>query len=329
MIRTPTVVLFSQLNDIHSDRLCSELSELGAVPFRLDAENILNAETVFEDNHYSISYDGRTASQKNVTSAFVRRRPLPKDFGTENVGSSASVAQYIALQKEALFQDAFFAFQRSSRFYNEFGPASAMMGKGIQYKLAYHLGFKIPATQMGGTNQQVASFIRECWRRGKDACSKPLSPAYLDEGDGLLTRYTEKIDRAINLDEEDFQACPLIIQEYIEKAYELRVTVCDDSAIAVRIESQLAAEGTEIDWRKYNIPQTPHYEHSLDDQIKGKLVEFNRSAGLRFSCFDLIVTPKNEFYFVETNQSGQWLWLEEITGAKITKMIAKQLIGAP
>jgi hypothetical protein len=33
--------------------------------------------------------------------------------------------------------------------------------------------------------------------------------------------------------------------------------------------------------------------------------------GLVFGCFDLIVTPKGEYVFLEVNEMGAFLWIEE------------------
>ncbi len=37
-----------------------------------------------------------------------------------------------------------------------------------------------------------------------------------------------------------------------------------------------------------------------------------KKLGLVFGCFDFIVTPDNEYYFLEINEQGQFLWIEEV-----------------
>ncbi len=37
-----------------------------------------------------------------------------------------------------------------------------------------------------------------------------------------------------------------------------------------------------------------------------------KKLGLVFGCFDFIVTPDNEYYFLEVNEQGQFLWIEEV-----------------
>ena len=47
--------------------------------------------------------------------------------------------------------------------------------------------------------------------------------------------------------------------------------------------------------------------------------------GLNFGAFDFIVTPDNKYIFLECNPNGQWLWIELLTGQKISEKIANAL----
>lgn len=37
-----------------------------------------------------------------------------------------------------------------------------------------------------------------------------------------------------------------------------------------------------------------------------------RQLGIVFGCFDFIITPDDEYIFLEVNEMGQFLWIEEI-----------------
>lgn len=50
--------------------------------------------------------------------------------------------------------------------------------------------------------------------------------------------------------------------------------------------------------------------------------------GLEFGAFDLILTPENEYYFLELNANGQWGWIQYMTGLPIKEAIADLLIKA-
>jgi len=120
--------------------------------------------------------------------------------------------------------------------------------------------------------------------------------------------------------------CPAIYQEYVEKAYELRVTVVGEEAFACAIHSQ-ESEQTQVDWRRYDFDNTPHEPYDLDPDLKAKCVEIVGRFGLRFSAMDLIVRPDGKVFFLELNPNGQWGWIEELTGLPITKALADLLSG--
>jgi len=78
--------------------------------------------------------------------------------------------------------------------------------------------------------------------------------------------------------------------------------------IAARIDSQ-AHEATREDWRSgQHLAEISPFE--LPDPIAEKCRRYMRAAGLRFGCFDFIVTPEGEYVFLEVNQAGQFLWKE-------------------
>jgi glutathione synthase/RimK-type ligase-like ATP-grasp enzyme len=37
-----------------------------------------------------------------------------------------------------------------------------------------------------------------------------------------------------------------------------------------------------------------------------------KKLGLEFGALDLIVTPDNEYVFVEINPNGQWAWIQQL-----------------
>ena len=54
---------------------------------------------------------------------------------------------------------------------------------------------------------------------------------------------------------------------------------------------------------------------ALPDAIARQCRAFVQRLGLVFGCFDLIVTPAGDYVFLEINQMGQFLWVEEENNA--------------
>jgi glutathione synthase/RimK-type ligase-like ATP-grasp enzyme len=125
---------------------------------------------------------------------------------------------------------------------------------------------------------------------------------------------------------DSLRACPLTIQDYIEKAYELRVTVVGNRVFACKIDSQQAGGATAVDWRRYNIPKTPHSRYDLPASLREKLFSFHSYFGLTASSFDMVRSREGDFVFLETNPYGQWLWIEDLTGLPITAAITDALL---
>ena len=88
-----------------------------------------------------------------------------------------------------------------------------------------------------------------------------------------------------------------IFQEYVEKEYEIRVTVIGNELFAAKIDSQ-SEPSAKIDWREavarglvkvmpYHLPQA----------IENKCRRVVSWYGLSFGAIDLIRTPQCEYVF--------------------------------
>lgn len=83
------------------------------------------------------------------------------------------------------------------------------------------------------------------------------------------------------------------------------------------IDSQ-SLNHTKIDWRRDGI-NLPHTIYRLPDEVANKCLELTHQFKLNFGAIDMIVTPDNEYVFLEINPNGQWAWIEEMTGLPIAQ----------
>lgn len=120
--------------------------------------------------------------------------------------------------------------------------------------------------------------------------------------------------------------CPVILQPYIEKLFELRITVVGEKVFPCAIHSQNSQRTLE-DWRRYDLSNTPHKIYPLPPNIEGLCVNLVKALELKFGCIDMIVTPDKEYIFLEINPNGQWLWIEQLTGLPISQTLAELLIA--
>ena len=102
-----------------------------------------------------------------------------------------------------------------------------------------------------------------------------------------------------------------IFQKKIAKAFELRVTYFGTYPVAIKLCSQEHPQG-QIDWRAIPDEELVTQPYELPDEINNKCKALMDAFGLLFGCFDFIVTPDNEYYFLEINEQGQFLWIEDL-----------------
>jgi glutathione synthase/RimK-type ligase-like ATP-grasp enzyme len=113
-------------------------------------------------------------------------------------------------------------------------------------------------------------------------------------------------------------------QEYMEKAFELRVTVIGQTTLTVAIDSQ-AHPSSRVDWRA-GYATLQYRPFTLPVTVEQQCLAITRTLGLTYGAIDLIVTPDDEYVFLEINPGGQYEWLEEETGLPFSATIAQTLI---
>lgn len=197
--------------------------------------------------------------------------------------------------------------------------------KMLQYRVAHSLGMRLPDTCFSNNADDIRNFART----HEQLSLKPISgnSVYVDE-EYEYTFYTTKVKNTDILSQPDIalEQTVCYIQEYIDKAYELRITAIGEDLVGCKIDSQCQDDNTgKIDWRQ-------GYEHHLKHEIvelPAKIVAFCKNylktMGLNMGCFDFIVTPSGDYVFLECNPNGQWLWIELETGFDISQIVAKNL----
>ena len=138
---------------------------------------------------------------------------------------------------------------------------------------------------------------------------------------GVLTRTIDQGD--LKSLRSSIAALPTFIQEYVPKKFDLRVVVVGRRLFACRIHSQVD-DLTKKDFRI----ATKALEHELVDlptHLEAMIYSFMDVLGIDFGCFDFLEVEEGDPYFLECNPNGQWLWIQERTGAPIAEAIADHL----
>jgi glutathione synthase/RimK-type ligase-like ATP-grasp enzyme len=196
--------------------------------------------------------------------------------------------------------------------------------KPKQLAYARHVGLRVPRTLITNDPQAALRFFEEC--QGEIAY-KPLSQGIPRPTLGGIWRgavYTTKMTRSAFQEHlSSVSITATCFQEYVPKAFELRVNVIGSQVFAAEIHSQ-HSEHARIDFRlgyadlRYSI-------HTLPAVIAEACQELVRLFRLQFSAIDLLVTPDGQYVFVDLNSNGQWGWIENQTGLPLTEALVSLL----
>lgn len=188
-----------------------------------------------------------------------------------------------------------------------------------QLAIAGTLGLRIPATLITNDPAIAKDFVG---RHKKVAIKSVAGYGQQVEG-GFYTVYTNIVTSEILNRFESIRVVPVCLQEYVEKEFELRVTVVGQRVFACRINSQ-DTQKTHVDWRRYD-SSTPHSVYATSQDLNDRLIAMMKHYGIRFASFDLIATPDGQIVFLEMNPATQFLWIEEATGMPIADAIINEI----
>ncbi len=200
--------------------------------------------------------------------------------------------------------------------------------KLYQLAVAARYGLAVPRTIVTNDAEQILAFVRE--QNGAAAMKMLCGNVFAKEGSSApLFVFTQYVTEDMICDHfEDFRLAPVMVQEYVPKKFELRVTVVGEKIFACAIYSQ-DSERTRFDWRRYDFRNVRHEPFTLPLELQKKLLELLKFWHLSFGAIDLIYTPDGKYVFLEINPNGQWLWIEQVTGMPISQTIAETLTLAP
>jgi len=320
---TNMIFVLSDKFDRHADIVCEKLERNKSLFFRLnlDTESLSNTHINFDGLYWSISQNNIEINSSEISSVWVRRPFVEVSLEEENINDPSFRIWRGEWNKTLL---GLYNSLKSLSWLNPLANAYRAENKYLQTDVAIKSGFILPSLITSNRRKDLIKFVK----KHGNVVMKPMNQEfYQDSSDGLFKGLYVNIITEDHL--EDF--CeqgenPIVLQAYIDKLYEVRYTVVGNDHHACRIESQ-KSEQTKIDWRRYDIPNTPHYPFDPPENIKEKVNNLMKCFGLYYGALDFIVSPSGEWYFLEINTMGQWLWIEDLTGLKISDSIVNFLVN--
>ena len=191
---------------------------------------------------------------------------------------------------------------------NKGSAVQLIENKSVQLTLASRCGLRIPATVMANTYRFVGELQDTLT---DDVVHKSYRPhSWFDQESGILCgTETTYLDRDDRFADEVYAYAPGIYQQKVQKEFDVRITMigADFHAFAVSTVDKA------LDWRTSGMFGKVSVERiQLPDDVQAGLRKFAHAADIVFGCFDMAVDYAGAWWFLEVNQAGQFLWIDEL-----------------
>jgi glutathione synthase/RimK-type ligase-like ATP-grasp enzyme len=301
------VFILSSTDDPHASALAWALQRNG-VSSRLNPSVRVDQNTrisihIDERGQQQLTLDGLGAQR--VRSIWHRRPALPDAGHCLEADRNFIKGQWKYMQKNIfdLANDLV-----DTLWVNRPRAAEFAESKLAQLQAAHAAGLKVPDTVIGNDATDVAALIAR-WDR---AVFKTFYPQnWQSESSGRSYEMSVvPLDASTPLPDAAIGISPGIYQRYIDKVLDLRVTIIGDQLFAVQMQKSNGE--AYFDWRPHSCDENMRMMvFSVSTPLETKLRDMMQRLGIVFGCVDLVVDRQGDIYFLEVNQAGAFLFVEE------------------
>ncbi len=315
----PTVLVLTGAEDPTADAVIREISRRGVRVARHDLGDF-PARMGFTARHGEGGWSGRITGPEMTTDfdglvSVYYRRPSRFTFPP-----GMSTADRVYAEEEARLGLGGVLAALGCRWVNHPHSIARAEWKPLQIEVARLCGLATPRTLVSDDVGEAVEFAELI---GGPVVCKSLSSVVLADNSQHKIIYITPID-PVTVDAASFAATVHLVQEWVPKARESRVTVVGDRVLAVAIETD--SPRARIDWRA-DYDALSYVPVEVPAAVRAGILAYLREFRLNYGAFDFVITPEKKWIMLECNPSGQWLWLHHRAGLPIPAALAELLTG--
>jgi hypothetical protein len=190
---------------------------------------------------------------------------------------------------------------------NKYSASRFINNKSVQLHLARQCGLKVPKALMSNSPTGVKDFFDHNPNR---AICKAFTPHVWQRESvgGVAVTETFELTRDQLPEDEILTYAPGIYQDMVVKQFDIRMVLMGHRIYSYALHNPKKA----LDWRQdagmgkieVEIVPTP-------PEVEKGVLEFARRAGICFGSIDFAVDMDGKWWFLEINEQGQFLWLDQ------------------
>lgn len=190
---------------------------------------------------------------------------------------------------------------------NRYSASRFIVNKAVQLRFARACGLRTPRTLMSNSPAEVKRFMQ----RGARIICKGFTPHVWQRQDQHGVAVAETFE--ITLDQlprdEVLTYAPCIYQEMVAKQFDTRTVLMGDRLYSYALHNPKKA----LDWRQDAGQGQIEVEMiATPDEVAQGVLAFAQKTGICFGSLDFAVDANGKWWFLEVNEEGQFLWLDQI-----------------
>jgi ATP-grasp ribosomal peptide maturase len=310
-----TILVLTGRADITADAVVDELRSRGERVVRFDTADFPVAATLAAtltdrgwDGHLVLP--DRAIALANVKSVWWRR---PNEFRTPSTWSADGRAFAVSEARAGLLG---VLASLPARWINHPSRDAACNYKPLQLAVAVRAGLRVPGTVITSDPEHARQFVAS-----DPAIYKALGGGVM-RADGRHHAVPTTLVTAEDLD-ESVAATATLLQRYVDKAFDVRLTVIGERMFPVAIHA--GSPSARLDWRTDYSSLAYDADIAMPPGVTAGVPALMRELGLYFGALDFAVHPDGSWWFLEINANGNWHWLVKSAGVPLVQAMADAL----
>ena len=317
------IVIITTTGDFHSYAVALNLRRHGAAVTVWHSSDYPKGATetiAFHDNECRIVvHDAENQLPADPAVIWHRRPAITLDRDVLDPADVSFADLSVRMARRSLLS----LYGRSAFWVNDSSAAARANSKPLQQMVAADAGFLTPDTLYTNDPKEVRAFMHS---KNDSVIFKPITGYVWSDDEKVYMPYSTVMGESRLVADGLLQAVPGIYQEYVPKQYELRITIMGRQAFAAKVPRSSAGRGA-VDWR-HTGGHLVMEGVELPEAVIERCLHVLRELGLVFGCFDFIVRPDDEYVFLEVNQMGQFLFVEDLTRLPLLAAFTDFLLSA-
>ncbi|WP_264081648.1 ATP-grasp ribosomal peptide maturase [Gandjariella thermophila] len=313
------MVIFAQEADAPVDAVVCELTERGVPVFRADT-SWFPGQLVL-DAHFDPAV-GRWAGELRTKYRSVELEAV-RSIWYRDPAAFRFPAELTEVERAYAHREARLGFggvlaAMPVLWVNHPNRAADAIFKPLQLATAHSCGLNVQPTLVTNSPEALVRFAAD---QGDVVC-KSFGPNTITEGGELKVAFTHCLRSADLPGMSGAASTATQVQRWVDKTHEARVIVIGERMFTITIRTDSAK--AKVDWRA----DFPALRYALVDtppEVAKGLRSYMNALGLAYAAVDFAIDADGQWFFLESNSSGQYGWLEAQTGAPITAALADLL----